>query len=574
MFMAPRLDRRAFVGSTVAGLAGAAAARHAAASTVRPQQLSPAVHQATTPSASPAAASLEDYLQPAPDKHSPSIPITTVAVALPTVSYDPGDDINNNQWTRAYEDKYGIDVQYLWAVPPDQYAQRVNLMMTSGELPDYFSVSATQFKQLADNDSLEDLTDVYEQFASQRVKDIITGGGDIPLQAATIDGRLMAIPNVTVAKEGAAVLWVRSDWLEKLGLPEPTTMDNLLQISEAFASQDPDGNGAGDTIGLAIDNEFGSASGFCAGYHAYRGIWLDDGSGQLVYSSIQPEMKTALQQLQAMHQAGQIDREFGVKTGSQLWEDMIAGRAGLWYGSVYSGVVPIGDVKRAIPDAEWTPYAIPSIDDSPALPSVGSGLTNGREHWFVRKGFQNAADILTMLGFWVGTFYENTNDDIYRHFVQPTADRAVWQMNAIQVVKPYKNLEQSNAIVEIIASGSTDTSGLTAEGRDNLALIQSWLNDGNIDGYGWDRCYGPDGAMQRVIKPYVEADSFVQNAFYGAPTPTMVSRQSTLDTMELETFTKIIQGASIDEFDAFVDNWQQLGGEEITAEVNEWLASQ
>jgi putative aldouronate transport system substrate-binding protein len=572
--MAPRINRRAFVSSTAAGVAGLGVARSAGAGTAPSSQASPATHQVASPAASPVAMTLEEYLQPVPGKHDPAVLITTVAVALPTVSYDPGDDINNNQWTRAYEQKYGIDVQYEWAVPPDQYEQRVNLMLTSGDLPDYLAVSATQFQQLVDNDSLEDLTDVYEQHATDRVKQIITDTGTIPMQAATVDGRQMSIPNVTVAKEGAAVLWVRSDWLEKLGLPEPTTMDNLLQISEAFATQDPDGNGSGDTFGLAIDNEFSAASGFFAGYHAYRSIWMDDGSGQLVYSSIQPEMKTALEQLQAMHASGQIDREFGVKTGSQLWEDFIAGRSGLWYGSVYSGVVPIGDVKRQDPDSEWTPYAIPSIDDSPALPLVGAGLTAGREHWVVRKGFQHAADILTMIDFWVETFYENTNDEIYRHFVQPTSDRAVWQMNAIQLVKPYKNLEQSNAIVEIIESGSTDLSHLTAEGRDNLALIQAWLNEGNIDGYGWDRVFGPTGAMQRVIKPYVAEDRFIQNAFFGAPTPTMVSRQSSLDTMELETFTKIVQGASIDEFDAFVDSWMQLGGEEITAEVNEWYQSQ
>jgi putative aldouronate transport system substrate-binding protein len=568
--MVPRMNRRTLIGTAAAGSVGVALTRAAAASELAPSHVSRATHQVGTPDA----AAIDEYLEPVPDKHDPPITITTVAVALPTVSYDPGDDINNNQWTRAYEQKYGIDVQYEWAVPPDQYQQRVNLMLTSGELPDYFAVSAPQFQQLVDNDELEDLTDVYEQHATDRVKQIITDTGTIPMQAATVDGRQMSIPNVTVAKEGASVLWVRSDWLENLGLPEPTSMDDLLQISEAFASQDPNQSGSNDTFGLAIDNEFGAASGFFAGYHAYRSIWVDDGSGQLVYSSIQPEMRTALEQLQAMHQAGEIDREFGVKTGSQLWEDLIAGRSGLWYGSVYSGVVPIGDVKRQDPDSEWTPYAIPSIDEAPARPLVGAGLTNGREHWVVRKGFEHAADILDMIDFWVGTFYENTDDDIYKHFVQPTSDRAVWQMNAIQLVKPYKNLEQSNAIVEILESGSTDLSHLTAEGRDNLALIRAWLDEGDIDGYGWDRCYGPDGAMQRVIKPYVEEDRFVQNAFYGAPTPTMVSRQSTLDTMELETFTRIIQGGSIDEFDAFVDSWMQLGGEDITNEVNEWHQSQ
>jgi len=31
--------------------------------------------------------------------------------------------------------------------------------------------------------------------------------------------------------------------------------------------------------------------------------------------------------------------------------------------------------------------------------------------------------------------------------------------------------------------------------------------------------------------------------------------------------------ASIDEFDKFVAQWKQLGGDQITAEVNEWYAA-
>lgn len=553
--MAPRMRRRTFVGMTMAGVAGAAT-----------QPEFHAAGQEATPG-------LENYLEPTSDKHDPPVDISTVAVAFPTITYDEGDDINNNPWTRAYEEKFGINVETLWAVPPDQYPQRTNLMLTSGDIPDYFVASATQFKQLADNDRLEDLTEVYEESASDLVKDVLTGGGPVPMESATIDGRLMAIPNVTVAKEGAAVLWVRSDWLETLGLPEPTTMANLLEISDAFASQDPNGSGADDTMGLAVDQELGAAQAFMNGYHAYRSIWLDDGSGTLVYSSIQPEMKTALQQLQEMYAAGQIDREFGTKGSTQVWEDLIAGRAGLWYSSVYAGVTPLTDAKKNNPESEWTPYEIPSIDDRVAAPQISLGLPNNREYWVVKKGTSQAADIFTMLDFWVETFYENTNDEIYQHLLQPAPDRAVWQMNAIQVVKPFKNLEQSNAIVAIINGEKEDTTGLTAEGRDNLKLIVSWLEDGNLDGWGWDRTYGPTSAMQRVIRPYVAEDRFVQSQFYGAPTETMVSRGSTLDTLEIETFTKIIQGASIDEFDDFVDTWKELGGDEITDEVNEWRAS-
>lgn len=54
----------------------------------------------------------------------------------------------------------------------------------------------------------------------------------------------------------------------------------------------------------------------------------------------------------------------------------------------------------------------------------------------------------------------------------------------------------------------------------------------------------------------------------------MVKRLANLNKIESETFTKIIMGnAGIDEFDKFVKQWNQLGGEDITEEVNAWAAS-
>ena len=54
----------------------------------------------------------------------------------------------------------------------------------------------------------------------------------------------------------------------------------------------------------------------------------------------------------------------------------------------------------------------------------------------------------------------------------------------------------------------------------------------------------------------------------------MTEKMSTLESMRDETFTKIIMGESpIEEFDAFVESFNKLGGEQITAEVNEWYAT-
>jgi len=64
------------------------------------------------------------------------------------------------------------------------------------------------------------------------------------------------------------------------------------------------------------------------------------------------------------------------------------------------------------------------------------------------------------------------------------------------------------------------------------------------------------------------------NEFYGAPTQTMIDKGATLAKMQNETFLKIIMGkAPIEEFDAFVDQWKRLGGDQITKEVNEWYES-
>ncbi|OZB92118.1 hypothetical protein CJP46_24550 [Paenibacillus sp. XY044] len=51
----------------------------------------------------------------------------------------------------------------------------------------------------------------------------------------------------------------------------------------------------------------------------------------------------------------------------------------------------------------------------------------------------------------------------------------------------------------------------------------------------------------------------------GAPTNTIGEKRAALDKVETEIFTKVIYGAiPIDPFDKFVEDWDKLGGEQIT----------
>lgn len=85
--------------------------------------------------------------------------------------------------------------------------------------------------------------------------------------------------------------------------------------------------------------------------------------------------------------------------------------------------------------------------------------------------------------------------------------------------------------------------------------------------------YGPGGSLG-VLSDYVANQKVMDNQFYGAPTQAMVDKDGTLQKMQLETFTSIIMGESIDKFDQFVDSWKKLGGDQMTKEVNAWYQSQ
>ncbi len=85
------------------------------------------------------------------------------------------------------------------------------------------------------------------------------------------------------------------DWLDKLGLEEPSTMDEVADMLRAFINDDPDGDGEADTIGLAMRSDvygeypnttFGIDNIFTA-FGAYPSIWITAEDGTAVYGSVQ-----------------------------------------------------------------------------------------------------------------------------------------------------------------------------------------------------------------------------------------------------------------------------------------------
>ncbi|WP_391573800.1 extracellular solute-binding protein [Cohnella sp.] len=497
-------------------------------------------------------------------KYDPPITLTTVRAQAPTVKFAEGDSLENNAWTRAYEKEYGIKLKTLWAVDPTQLEQKMNLTIASGEIPDFFQVTPTQFKQLAEADLIADLTDVYNKNASDSIKKLLTEDGDAALKSATINGKLMAIPYTAAAKERSQMVFVRTDWLEKLKFPEPKTFADLLAISEAFTTKDPDGNDKNDTFGLAVDKDFGLLPGFFNSFHAYWGIYVKGADGNLAYSTTQPEMKKAIKQLQDMFKAGQIDPEFGAKNLSKVYETIANGKVGMFYNAPYAGLSPLQAAKDKDPSMEWKAFPILSVDDKPALSQVGVGVSN---YWVVRKGVQNPEAVFKLLEFWLKTFYENTSNDIYQQYNTSADGNQVWLLNAMAAYKSYKNIDESLRIIE--ALDTKDLSKLTPEDKgvyDRILKFQA----GDLSNWGWNLMFNKGGTMS-VADYYRKNNLYLVNEFITTPLPSMLEKKPVLDKLEFEALTKIILGqSSIDEFDNYVEQWNKQGGDEVVKDVNEW----
>ncbi|SFT20862.1 extracellular solute-binding protein [Paenibacillus sp. BC26] len=507
-------------------------------------------------------------------KYDPPINITSVRVINDTFKFMEGQTIDNNMWTQALQEKLGITVKYDWVVSGDQPGgqgeQKMNVSIASGDLPALIPVNAKQLKQLQEADELEDLTAIYEKYASPFLKEILNQDGPAALASATFGGKLMAIPNTGSSMDGAGMIWIRKDWLDKLGLQPPQSMTDVLAISEAFTKQDPDGNGKADSYGIAMNKDlyggFADITGLLNSYHAYPKTWIKDASGNLVYGSIQPEMKTALAVLQELYKKGQIDKEFGVKDGGKEAELTTSNKIGMQFGQMWNPLWPLVDNKKTDPNAQWQSYPLVSADDQPVTPQVGFSVG---QYFVVKKGAEHPEALLKMINLFVETGWgETTTPENYAKYFTGDGFEKFKNM-PFQAWPARKNLDIYLHVTA--ALDSKDTSALNPEEKDNHDKIASWLDGSSKEPLNWayERIFGKEGSF-KVIDQYVNGKALKLTEFYGAPTPAMVEKESNLQKRELETFTKIIMGDSIDTFDKFVEEWKKLGGDEITQEVNDW----
>lgn len=489
--------------------------------------------------------------------------VTAVRPIPDDLKFPEGDSLENNIWTRQYESDLGIKLKYKWMTPVAQYEQKLNISIASGDIPDIFQVNSVQLKQLVEDDQLADLTGIYEKNASEYTKNVLNQDGNA-LLSATFDGKLLAIPKMGSGLGQTNVLWVRTDWLKKLNLQEPKTMDDVIKIAQAFTENDPDGNNKKDTYGFGINKDlwgmFASLEGFFNGYGAYPNTWIEDGSGNLVNGNIMPEMKTALASLKDMFNKGYIDPEFGVKDSFKVSANVGEGKIGMLYG-LFWNMGWLSDAKKANPDMTWKPFGIVGTKEGGALAQVPFPVST---YYVVNKKAVNPEAIIEMLNLQLEKCFGETAEPGKYNVDQ--AGNPIFEYPLIYSEPPMKNVDAQVKVSKALES--KDTSALNAEEKGYYDQIQAYRG-GDLSGWPTEMMYGPEGSLA-VINGYATNKKVYDNRYFGPPTSTMTQKDATLSQIQLQTFTDIIMNGDINQFEKYVTDWKSLGGDAITAEVNKW----
>ena len=503
----------------------------------------------------------------------------------PNAKIPDGMSYEDNSYTRFLKDDLNIKVVYDWVASSSDYDEKMNLCIGSGTIPEMMNVNATQYRALLKYDMIQPLDQYFEDYASDKLKGFVKSGGEELKKCITNDkGEMMAIPAPSMMVGEMNEMWIRQDWLDKLGLEAPRTWDEMVKVAEAFVTQDPDGNGEDDTIGILGpgnsnhindigDNQFGLDPLFCS-FQSYPQYWLQDEDGTVKYGSIQPETRTALEKIQKLYTDKLIDPEMLVRSNCQ--ETLLSGKVGIFFGPWWSGYT-FADATLA-GEADWRAYFTPLSEDGNYYTHMPDPTS---KYVVVSKSCKNPEAAFKMISYLVANEQHWTDDGITSSDMRCDDFYPLWNGydNADEIEVSTETLEKY--LAGEITMDDVDFSQhklLKSDMEAVKELKKEPYDDFSLDKWNLDSDLAKTN-LPRLVSLLVGGAPYVNDKYipvynaYSGQTETMKAKWANLKKMEEETFAKIIMGkADISEFDTFVKNWKSQGGDQILKEINDELS--
>ena len=307
----------------------------------------------------------------------------------------------NNEWP-VFEEaakKTGVRLKGTATEMVSDSSQAFSTMLADKTLPDIIHYVGNDLKKFGVDGGLIPLEDLIDKYAPN-IKKYFEDCPEAKLAATATDGHIYYIPGTlapvdehNLPSEG---FFIRKDWLDKLGLSEPKTVEEYYNVLKAFKTQDPNGNGKDDEI--PYFDRSGAINDLYQLFGAEGGYYLNE-NGEYVDGRTEENFKNAMKELSKWYQEGIIDKEIYTR-GQQAREQLLSSNLGGSTHDWFSSTAAYNDKYPEVEGLNFVPIAPPADVNGRVKERMGRSILHGLG-WGISKDNKHVEETIKYFDWWL-----------------------------------------------------------------------------------------------------------------------------------------------------------------------------
>lgn len=443
----------------------------------------------------------------------------------------------------------GYKVDYEFLGHDIDFRQQLSLRFASGELADLVRTGSIDWEVhqgAVDNGVFLELGPLIDEYAPTLKKKIPEVAWKSP--KVTKNGKIYGIPVLSGAVADR-VMFYRQDFLDKLNMPVPTTLDEFMKFAEAVHTTDVNNDGIKDnTWALSLTDAMSWNDVLTGSFGLKPGTWHMR-NGKMEPDIIQPQMKEAIAFYKQLYDKGYIEKDFITKKQGDRGTDIVNGTVAAWGAAAYQYDAVSRQEFKNSPDAAIT-MAVP-----PKGPRGESFLDVAKDQiyfvWTIPATTKNPEEVIKFLE-WAWS--------------SPEADKFF-----AYGIKDYNYTEENGTI-------KFDPTGPNNSELNEREFFQLSINV-RENGLNNPLAIKVLPNSDKILKGYEDAKTTIipNDAMYMPALKAMDGRPElspgfVAGSLFYDTFAKLVIGKEdLDKgFDSFVAEWKSRGGDAAIEEATDW----
>lgn len=305
---------------------------------------------------------------------------------------------DNNEMLQWLKENKNIEIDYVSDKAGDKIAEKLNLMLAGGEVPDvmeienYDAALAVVKKMgeaglvIAVDDWLQKYPDLIK-YSDPKYNDTVFRNKK--------DGKFYLIPtnyaaNELVKKSDVGPI-IREDWLKQVGMEAPKTPDELLAVLRAFKEKIPDVDGK-----KIIPASFDGFKQFIADAWTKSYYDLSEDNQSLTFQFMDPRIEEFMVFMNKLYREGLLDPEMFAQQPDQYMQKLASGRVGYTVRVYWDMDQVNASLKAANPETRFVPAPVLRVPGNP-MPVYASANPRAFNGLVISKKFAEKGDNLQRL---------------------------------------------------------------------------------------------------------------------------------------------------------------------------------